>query len=137
MPGRPVQIHLAPLGTYETGVFDQSAAEIVAHDPATQRLFVVNVNSGLVDVLDILDPTDPTRLFDLDPAGGVAAIEAPIKTDDVWVMFFDVDGEVPNALRAGALPDMVTFTPNCRTLLVANKGDRTTTTRSTRPAPSA
>lgn len=147
-PPGPVQIELAPLGTYETGVFDESAAEIVAHDPDTQRLFVVNANSGLVDVLDILDPTAPTKLFVLDPSGAVAAdgsivpsagavinsvavgdgvvaaaVEAPVKTDDGWVVFFDVDGEVLNTLRAGALPDMVTFTPNGRILLVANEGE--------------
>jgi hypothetical protein len=137
-PAGPVQIELSVLGTYETEVFDESAAEIVAHDPATQRLFVVTANSGLVDVLDILDPTEPTKLFTLDPAGAVAAdgrtvpaggvvnsvtvrdgvvaaaVEAPVKTDEGWVVFFDVDGAVLNALRVGALPDMVTFTPNGR-----------------------
>jgi hypothetical protein len=146
-PAGPVQIELSVLGTYQTQVFDESAAEIVAHDPATQRLFVVNANSGLVDVLDILDPTEPTKLFTLDPAGAVAAdgrtvpaggvvnsvtvrdgvvaaaVEAPVKTDEGWVVFFDVDGAVLNALRVGALPDMVTFTPNGRTLLVANEGE--------------
>lgn len=146
-PVGPVQIELSVLGTYETADFDESAAEIVAHDPATQRLFVVNANSGLVDVVDILDPTEPTQLFTLDPAdapaadgstvpaGGTvnsvalrdgvvaAAVEAPVKTDDGWVVFFDVDGAVLNALRVGALPDMVTFTPNGRTLLVANEGE--------------
>lgn len=52
-----------------------------------------------------------------------AAVEAPVKTNDGWVVFFDVDGAVLNALRVGALPDMVTFTPNGRTLLVANEGE--------------
>lgn len=147
-PAGPVQIELTVLGTYETGVFDESAAEIVAHDPATQRLFVANAQSGLVDILDISDPTDPTKLFELDPAGAAApggddipdkgsvinsvavrngvvaaAVEAPERTDDGWVAFFNVDGEVLNALRFGALPDMVTFTPNGRTLLVANEGE--------------
>ncbi|MFU8840754.1 MAG: choice-of-anchor I family protein [Nitriliruptoraceae bacterium] len=147
-PAGPVQIELSVLGTYATGVFDQSAAEIVAHDPATQRLFVVNAQSGLVDVLDISDPTDPTRLFDLNPGGtraaddrtvdeegavinsvavgaGIvaAAVEAPERTDEGWVVFFDVDGMALNALRVGALPDMLTFTPDGRTLLVANEGE--------------
>lgn len=147
-PAGPVQLELSVLGTYGTGVFDQSAAEIVAHDPATQRLFVVNAQSGLVEVLDITDPSDPTKLFDLDPAGAdvadnssipaagavvnsvavrdgvvAAAVEAPERTDDGWVAFFAVDGSVLNALRVGALPDMVTFTPDGRTLLVANEGE--------------
>lgn len=146
-PPGPIQIELAPLGTYETGVFDESAAEIIAHDPVTQRLFVVNADSGLVDVLDVSDPTEPTELSTLDPAdapsadggtvpaGGVvnsvavrdgvvaAAVQAPVKTDDGWVVFFDVDGAVLSAVRVGALPDMLTFTRNGRTLLVANEGE--------------
>ena len=45
---------LTPLGSYETGVFDASAAEIVqAHNG---RLFVVNAEAGVVDVLDASDP---------------------------------------------------------------------------------
>ena len=49
----PFQVALTPLGSYATGLFDQSAAEIVAHDAKTQRLFVVNAASGLIDVLDV------------------------------------------------------------------------------------
>ncbi len=35
-------ITLSELGTYTTGIFDDSAAEINAYDPGTKRLFVVN-----------------------------------------------------------------------------------------------
>ena len=35
-------VHLAPIGSFETGIFDDSAAEIVVHDAATQSLFVEN-----------------------------------------------------------------------------------------------
>lgn len=146
-PPGPLTIEIEPIGTYATGTFDESAAEIVAHDPATQRLFVVNAAAGTVEVLDIGDPTEPTKLFDLVTAGAEAAdgstvdagavansvavrdgvvavaVEAATKTADGWVVFFDVDGEELNALRAGALPDMVTFTPDGRTVLVANEGE--------------
>lgn len=46
----PFQLKLTPLGTYASGRFDQAAAEIVAHDAKTQRLFIVNAASGLIDV---------------------------------------------------------------------------------------
>jgi hypothetical protein len=55
-------IKLSPIGTYESGIFAQGAAEIVAHDPATQRLFVVNAQAAALDVLDINDPTNPTKV---------------------------------------------------------------------------
>lgn len=146
-PAGPQSIAVSPVGTYASGVFNQSAAEIVAHDPGTQRLFVVNAAAGIVDVLTIADPTNPTKLFSLETAGllaadgslisddGVAnsvavsnghvaiAVEADPKTEDGWVVLFTVGGDFVNALRAGALPDMVTFTPDGRSLLVANEGE--------------
>lgn len=62
------QIDIRPISTYASGLFDESAAEIVAHDPNTQRLYVVNANSGNIDVLDISNPANPTLLFQIDTA---------------------------------------------------------------------
>src|SRR4051812_40143664 len=55
-------VTLLPLGTYESGLYAQSAAEITAHDPVSQRLFVVNATNGRIDVLDVSDPTVPTKI---------------------------------------------------------------------------
>lgn len=146
-PPGPNSIELQQLGTYSTGVFDESAAEIVVHDPATQRVYVVNANEGVVDVLDISDPTEITDLFSLQSAGVEAADESEVPPDAVansvavrgdvvavaiendpatdpgWVVFYDIDGEVVTALTVGSLPDMLTFTPDGSTLLVANEGE--------------
>ncbi len=133
-------ITLAPLGTYATGIFDDGAAEIVAHDPATQRLFVINAGISAVDVLDIADPTNPTRLFaidvsaDLPDSGGVnsvairdglvaIAVENDDKQANGWAAFYDTDGNFLNAVGAGALPDAITFSPNGRYAVVANEGE--------------
>ena len=61
-----LSITLNQIGTYETGIFDDSAAEIVAYDPVTQRVFVSNNADQAVDVLDISDPTNPTLDFSID-----------------------------------------------------------------------
>ena len=50
-----MSIVLNPLGTYQTGVFDEGAQEINAYDPETQRLFVVNADATTIDVLDLRD----------------------------------------------------------------------------------
>ena len=50
------------LSTYETGIFDEGAAEIVAHHAGTQRLYVVNADAGEVDILDIQDPASPEKI---------------------------------------------------------------------------
>jgi len=142
-------VALTALGSYASDVFDASAAEIVAHDPLTQRLFVVNAASGSVDVLDGRDPTSMTLLGTLDTAGLRAAdgsvvgegavvnsvavrdgllavaVQAPDKVQPGWTAFFGTEGDLPfvSALRVGVLPDMVTFSPDGRTVLVANEGE--------------
>ncbi|KOX08803.1 choice-of-anchor I family protein [Nocardiopsis sp. NRRL B-16309] len=143
----PVGIELSVLGTHHSDVFDASAAEIVAHDPHTQRLFVVSAASATVEVLDVSDPEAPVKLFDLETAGATAAdgstigggavansvavrdgvvavaVKSTVRTESGWVVFFDVEGAVLNALRVGALPDMAAFGPDGGPLLVANEGE--------------
>jgi 5'-nucleotidase len=131
-------LSLSPVGSFETGVFDASASEIVqAHG---DRLFVVSAAAGSVIVLDYADPTNMRELFRISSTGtansvairpdglGVIAFEAPDKVGDGHLLFFDADaadaasatlGTVPT----GALPDMVTFSPDGAYALVANEGE--------------
>jgi hypothetical protein len=130
-------IELKLIGRFATGIFDGRAAEIVAHDPASQRLFVANEQESQLDVLDIRAPTNPVALspIDVTPYGpdpnsvavhrGVvaAAVEGPTRTDPGVVVFFDTNGQFLSAVTVGALPDMLTFTPNGKKVLVANEGE--------------
>lgn len=130
-------IELRVLGTYATGIFDAGAAEIVAHDPLTQRLFVVNGAASAIDVLDIRVPAAPAFLFSIDvtPYGDqansvdvhnglvAAAVQANVKTDNGKVVFFDANGNFRKAVPAGALPDMCVFTPDGKKVLAANEGE--------------
>lgn len=116
------------------------AAEITAYDPRTMRLFVVN-NAGdqsSVDVVNLEDPASPMLIasIDITPYGeGVSSVAvskgllaAAVEADGVdtpgSVVFFDTEdlSEV-EVVTAGALPDMVTFSPNGRFALVANEGE--------------
>lgn len=129
-------VTLTPLGQYDSGVRGASAAEIVAHDPGTQTLFVVNSAAASIDVLDIRDPTRPALRRTLQETGGnansiavrdglVAAVfAADIKTNPGKVVFYDAATlEKIVEFPVGALPDMVTFTPDGRGLLIANEGE--------------
>ena len=48
------EITLRPLGTFHTGLYDKSAAEIPTYCQKTKRVFVVNAESGQVDVLGLV-----------------------------------------------------------------------------------
>ncbi len=132
------EIRLTPIGTYTTGIFANGAAEIVSHDPISQRLFVINADSQAVDAINISDPTNPVLdySFSVIPYGAqansvavhngvvVAAVEADPKQDPGQAVFFEAnDGDFINSVTVGALPDMVTFTPDGDYVLVANEGE--------------
>lgn len=130
-------IQLTQIGTYTTGVYDEGAAEIVVFDALSQRVFVINANAATVDVLDLSNPHTPALLFSIDvsPYGAVAnsvatyngtvavAVENNNKQAPGKVVFYDLDGNYLNDLTVGSLPDMVTFTPDGKYLLVANEGE--------------
>ena len=124
------------LSTYFAGAFDQGAAEIVAHDPATQRIFFVNASTSTIDVLDVKNAKNPTLIkkIDLTPYGDQAnsidvangILAAAVQAEDVVangkVVFFDTDGNFLKSVDCGVLPDMLTFAFNGTRVLVANEG---------------
>ena len=135
-------LSLAPIGTYETGIFDESAAEIVAYHAASERVLTVNAQSGQIDVLDISDPTNPVKVGSVDGGAdttinsvavradglAVATVEPATKTDAGSLMFFDAAADAGalvslGSVPVGALPDMVTITADGAYALVANEGE--------------
>lgn len=127
---------LTPLGTYESGVFDASAAEIV--QTYRDRLYVVNAQAGTVEVLDNSDPENPVSLFEIEAAGtanslairddglGVVAFEAEDKTANGSLVFFDANADTAGILgtvTVGALPDMVSISKDGAYAVVANEGE--------------
>lgn len=130
-------VELEFLGRYETGIFDGSAAEIVAFDARSGLAFVTNASANTVDALNIDDPSNPTLAFtiDLSPYGAgvnsvavsnglvAIAVENNPTQEPGQAVFFDTAGNFKAAVQVGALPDMLTFTPDGRYLLVANEGE--------------
>lgn len=136
----PVGLTLEKIGGY-THAGGLSSAEITAYDPLSKRLFVVNGALASVDVLDLSNPAVPTLIGSIAASSigaGLAAvnsvavfngvvalaIEANPKTSDglvAWVRANDL--AVLGTDTVGALPDMLTFTPDGSHLLVANEGE--------------
>lgn len=134
-------VSLEKLGTFETGIFDESAAEITTYDRKRKRLYVVNANDAepRIDIIDVADPTTPVAdgklvIGDVVPGGSAnsvafhgrylaVAIQAADKTDPGTIAFFDRKDQLVAQVEVGALPDMVTFSPNGRYVVVANEGE--------------
>lgn len=134
-------IRLTLLGRYSTGLFDEGASEIVAFDPVTNVVLSVNAANGSVDVIDISNPRNPSLFMRVTAADaglsgtpnsvavhagiglGAVVLEAPVKTDPGILVLVNRQGQVVNTIQVGALPDMVTFSPDGRYVLVANEGE--------------
>ncbi len=132
--GRSKHLALMPIGTFDAGA--AGSAEVVAFDAGSKRLFVVNAQTRTVDVVDARNPEQPTRVTTIDTSalgspnsvaayqGLVAvAIESVPKTDPGAVAFYTIHGELIASIKVGALPDMLTFTPDGGHVLVASEGE--------------
>jgi len=112
-------------------------AEIVAHDPASQRLFTISTGLQAFDIVDFSNPLAPIQIqqISIAPYGagitsvavknGVVAVcvtGQASEQDNGSVVFFNTDGGFLSQVTVGALPDMITFTPDGRYVLTADEG---------------
>ncbi|MRX68438.1 hypothetical protein SAMN06265349_101547 [Flavobacterium resistens] len=121
----------------------EAAAEISAYCEKTKRLFTVN-NSGTnqIDVIDISDPTKPLKIgkIDLTAYEGASnsvsvfdgklavALESTVNKqgNGKVVVFNTSDYSLIKQVTVGALPDMITFSPDGKYIMTANEGEPNT-----------
>ncbi|MFA0964503.1 choice-of-anchor I family protein [Roseivirga sp. BDSF3-8] len=136
----------APVATEDPSAFSEigeislaggeGAAEISAYDATTKKLFVVNnADASRIDVVDIANPASPSfdrfisvsaNVNSVAVSNGIlaAAVEGANGTDNGLVLFFNTsDFQQIQAVTVGALPDMVTFSPDGAYAVVANEGE--------------
>lgn len=143
----PSTITLSQIGRFQ-GQGDgggEAGAEISAYDPVSKQLFVTNAANYRLDVLDLSNPASvmSAGMIDLNTflnGGGVnsvavhaasrllaVALEANVPQDPGSIAIFHLNGSgLPTHLKtvaAGALPDMVTFTPDGKYIVAANEGE--------------
>jgi hypothetical protein len=127
-------------------------AEIVAHDPASQRLFVVNGKSNTIDMLQLSADAKAALVSSLNPSTTVVTAtnvtSVAVKNGILAAAVGNTDSQAPGyvffynaatgayishldlatelsqvgAVR-GALPDMITFSPDGSTVLIAIEGE--------------
>lgn len=125
------------LWTYSHAPNPGQLSEIPAFDRKTNTIWVAGIVG--VDVLDaktgeLIEHIDITRFGQVNSVAihdGLAAlaIEATTRTSPGVVVFYDTksraQAEGVSVIPVGALPDMLTFTPDGKKLLVANEGTPT------------
>ncbi|WP_297332461.1 choice-of-anchor I family protein [Flavobacterium sp.] len=136
MAPEPTQdIELQYVGSFDPSGTNSSTCEIVAYDPATERLFTTSAVAGFLDVIDFSNPESPEVInsVDMNPYGGVTsvavkngmvAVASPNAEEYLngSVVFFNADGEFQSQVTVGALPDNITFTPDGTKVITANEG---------------
>ena len=129
------QIELNYVGSFDPSGASTSTCEIVVHDPASQRLFTTSAVAGFLDIINFSNPAVPTVItsVDMNSYGGVTSVAvkngivavASPNTDETLdgsVVFFDTNGVFLKQVTVGALPDMITFSPDGTKVMTANEG---------------
>jgi hypothetical protein len=129
------QIELSYVGSYDPSGNNNATSEIVVYDSASRRLFVVSALQNRLDIADFSNPASiqPVTSIDMVPYGGitsvavrdgVVAVSAPNANQQLngSVIFFNIDGVFQKQVTVGALPDMITFTPDGTKVMTANEG---------------
>lgn len=130
------QIQLNYIGSFDPSGINNSSTEIVVHDPASQRLFTISSLTDVFDIVDFSNPTTPSviQTVNMAPYGGITsiavkngilAVSSPNSNpqQNGSVIFFDINGNFLKQVTVGALPDMITFTPDGTKVITANEGE--------------
>ncbi|MCH2223546.1 MAG: choice-of-anchor I family protein [Crocinitomicaceae bacterium] len=115
---------------------ENTYSEISAFDPTTNLIYstesnqggilVVNLSSNGLDSVGFIDLSIYGKPTSVAIKNGLLAVSIPdtIAQNNGSVLLIDpTTNTVINSLTVGALPDMLTFTPDGNTILVANEGE--------------
>lgn len=128
-------ITLDYIGSYDPSGANSSTCEIVAHDPLSQRLFTISAATKKLEIINFSNPTSLSLINSIDMSSyggvtsvavknGIVAVASPNTNEQLngSVVFFDTNGNFLKQVTVGALPDMITFTPDGNKVLTANEG---------------
>ena len=135
------------IAQYDSGV-GEGGTEILAYDEKLKRAFVTNGATDGMDILSFekLESGKFTKVksekhinlkdFGIENVADITSVAShptldlvalsvvsDPKTDPGHVVLLTKDGKFINKVQVGALPDMVTFTPDGKKLLSANEGE--------------
>lgn len=129
-------IRLQHIGSFDPSGSSNATTEIVAYDSASRRLFTISSIQGRLDIIDFSNPAQLTTIktVNLNTYGAVnsvavykgivaLAIENSNAQLDGKVVFMDIEGQFISEVTVGAMPDMITFSPDGKWVMTANEGE--------------
>lgn len=129
------EIELNYIGSFDPSGANTSTCEIVVHDPDSQRIFTTSAIAGFLDIVNFSNPAAPTLVSSINMnsyggvtsvavKNGIVAVASPNAdaTLNGSVVFFDTNGTFLKQVTVGALPDMITFSPDGTKVMTANEG---------------
>jgi hypothetical protein len=137
IPSASNSLSLNLIGSFSNGTSGVNSAEIVAHDPITQRLFIANSIAAKLDIVNFINPATPTLLLSVPVTtygninsvavkNGIVAVAIENSTnpqDSGKVVFFNTDGTFLKQVKVGMMPDMITFNNAGTKVITANEGE--------------
>lgn len=131
------ELFLDSLSTFQNGASGSNSAEIVAHDPSTQRLYIANSIGAKLDIVNFSVPTNPTlitsiNIFTYGNINSVAVRDSVVAMaienssnpqDSGKVVFLDYNGNFISQVKVGAMPDMITFNHAGTKVITACEGE--------------
>ncbi|MGL4598016.1 MAG: choice-of-anchor I family protein, partial [Bacteroidia bacterium] len=109
--------------SFSNGSSATNSAEIVVHDPSTQRLYIANSIGAKLDILNFANPAAPVLISSipvstygninsvavLDSVVAMAIENATNPQDSGKIVFLNYNGVFIKEVKVGAMPDMIAF----------------------------
>ncbi|MFT4876870.1 MAG: DNA-binding beta-propeller fold protein YncE, partial [Bacteroidia bacterium] len=110
----------------EISAYDEVNNRIYSTNSGTIGVSVFSFENGIITAIATIDLSS----YGVAPNSvavnnGILAVAMPnsTKTDNGSILFYDKDYTLLNTVAVGALPDMVTFSPDGKYVIVANEGE--------------
>lgn len=134
------ELFLNLLGSFSNGSNATNSAEIVSHDPVSQRLYIANSIGAKLDIVNFSNPASPVLLnsINISSYGNINSVAAynnivamaiengTNPQDSGKVVFLDNNGTFISQVKVGAMPDMITFNHAHTKVVVACEGEPNT-----------
>jgi len=130
------ELILNSMASFSNGAEGTNSAEIVAHDPTTDRLYIANSIGAKLDIVNFANPAAPSLITSISMApygnlnsltvhNGIVAVAVENSNPQAngYVVFFDANGIFLNQLTVGAMPDMITFNNDFTKVITACEGE--------------